>query len=109
MEFTKLEKKILRELFGQLYEQELIRETSMLGKDFQDWKNGKISVWDINERIHNFHKGPSQKLFVKYSTNHAPTMALFVCGAIMNGEIKAEGLPIDLAAKIKSLESLFES
>ena len=109
MEFTKKEKSILRELFGKLYELELIEETSKLAKDFGDWKIGKISVWELNEKIHKFHNGHSQKLFVKYSSNHAPVMALFICEAIINGKTKIEELPADLSAKIKSLGPLLAS
>ena len=99
----------MRKLFGKLYELELIEETSKLGKDFEDWNKGKISVWDINEKIHKFHNGPSRQLFVKYSSNHAPVMALFICEAIINGKIKTEELPADLSARIKSLEPLLKS
>jgi hypothetical protein len=108
MDYTKNEKGILRKLFGQLYELELIEATTLLAKNFEDWKGGKITVWNLEEEIHKFHNGASRHLFNKHSTNHAPLMAAYICEAIVNNKMKTNEIPYELLEKIKSHTSLFD-
>ncbi|MFK7774763.1 MAG: hypothetical protein AB8F94_21670 [Saprospiraceae bacterium] len=45
-----------------------------LDQHFKQWKEGKISPFELSEHIHEFHQTPSRELFSKYqSTSLFPT------------------------------------
>lgn len=59
--------KTLRKLAGLAYERELTRELEALGRQFDRWREGGISCWDLTDRIHEFHDGASRELFKRYN------------------------------------------
>lgn len=86
-EFTKAQRGRLRELCGLAYERDLAAELARLEAAFQRWLANEIDAFELSDLIHNFHQGPSRKLFVKYSR---PDLPLAVASAIHRG-VLAEG------------------
>lgn len=66
MEFTKAEKRMLRELAAECHESELDEAMTELYEEFQKWGGDRISVFDLNDRIHQFHDGISRELYKRY-------------------------------------------
>ena len=86
-EFTKAQRARLRELCGLAYERDLSAELARLEAAFQRWRANEVDAFELSDLIHDFHQGPSRKLFVKYSQRDLP---LAVASAIHRG-VLAEG------------------
>jgi hypothetical protein len=83
-EFGRAQRRRIRELAGIAYDRELARELSLLEEDFARWRTGKISVHDLDHRIHEYHSGPHRELYVHYSGSRTD---LIVAVAIVRGII----------------------
>jgi hypothetical protein len=55
-----------------------------LDGQFERWRKGEISVFDLNESIHKFHHGVSRELYTLYDPHHAD---ITVPGAIARGTL----------------------
>jgi hypothetical protein len=104
MEFTKEEKHLLRELKGYLYELELIEATRELSKDVKAWENNVINVWELNERIHNYHDGISKNLYLKYTITNIEDIEMLIRFEVTEGKIKIENLPSKFSAIIEKIK-----
>ena len=65
--WSKKQRRELRELQGLAWERELSAVLEDLEGDFCSWRNGHISPFELNDRIHRFHNGRSRELFKSYS------------------------------------------
>jgi len=92
-EFTKAQRRRLRELGGMAYERELSAELSKLEAEFGRWRAGEIDAHDLSDRIHRFHQGPAQKLFSKYEHSN---LNFAVADAIHRGLITEEEAGADV-------------
>ena len=86
-EFTKAQRRKLRELGSTAYERELSAELSNLETEFGRWRAGEIDAHELSDRIHRFHQGPAQKLFTKYEHSN---LDFAVADAIHRGLITEE-------------------
>ena len=59
--------KTLRKLAGLAYERELTQELEAVARQFDRWREGGISCWDLSDLIHEFHDGVSRELFKHYN------------------------------------------
>lgn len=91
--YTKSQKKKLRELAGIANERELDQEMEKLYHHFENWRNEKISCFELSELIHKFHQRPSREIWKIY-TYSDPDMA--VSRAIAFGLLKKEEIPENL-------------
>ena len=66
-EFTKSEKRKLRELAKEAYSRELDTALRDLDSAFSDWRKHHVSGFQLEELIHEFHQGPARELFSDYS------------------------------------------
>jgi len=98
-EYTKKEKKKLRELADLAYERELSNALKKLEKQFVKWENGSIDSFELNHEIHLFHNGISQELYKKY--NPRDLLELTVGWAIANNLLKKEDVGEDLFNKLE--------
>jgi len=64
-EYSKKTKKLMRELEGKAYEEELRRALIPLSESFDSWKEGRTGSGELTELIHEFHRGPAKELFKK--------------------------------------------
>lgn len=75
---------MLRQMAGIAYERELATASDALLQEFQRWKNKEIDVFELNERIHEFHHGISRELCNRYSGNGA-TISWCLASALKRG------------------------
>ena len=97
-DFSKSERKKLRELAGIAYERYLTNALSELRSHFDAMDRGDISPFDLSQRIHEFHQGPSRDLYVMFS-HSLPWLA--VCRAYIEGIINDEDL-VDASEPIRN-------
>lgn len=64
--FSKKQKYHLRVLAEQCHQDELEEAMGELYEDFQKWGGKDISVFDLNDRLHEFHDGISRELYKRY-------------------------------------------
>ena len=86
-EFTKEQRRKLRELGGIAFERELAAELSKLEDEFRRWRADEIDAHELSERIHRFHQGPARQLFSKYDHSN---IEFAVADAIHRGLITEE-------------------
>lgn len=91
-ELTKKQKKHIRDMTGMAYEREMTAALEMLLAAFQEWKQGAMTVFDLDEKIHQYHNGTSRDLYKQYATGH-PDMAILL--ALARGALKIEELNDD--------------
>jgi len=91
--YTKAQKKKLRELAGIANERELDREMEKLYQHFENWRNKKISCFELNDFIHTFHQGSSREIWKIYSYSDPDTA---VSRAVALGLLKKEEISKDL-------------
>lgn len=99
--FSKKERKMLRELANLAHERELKSELKNLNNEFKKWEKGDIDSFELNHKIHLFHNGPSQDLYSKY--NGIDTPDIVVGWAIANDILKEEEVEENLIKKLKPL------
>ena len=98
-------KKLIREYAAIAHDRELGRALQELHADFDRWEQSDISALQLNEQIHEFHQGPSRKIWVKYST-HGREAGL--AAAIVAGVIPKEEVPDDLLQHLERLIEFYE-
>jgi hypothetical protein len=64
----KKNRKQMRELVEKAHYLELNLYLSELGKDFDEWRDGKISPVELSDRIHEFHDGAARAVYSTYTT-----------------------------------------
>lgn len=106
IDFTKSEKRELRRLAGEAYKAEMERELSMLEVNFKNWRDGKISVFNLDEQVHAYYSGPRKELYVRYQIRNQPETA--VAWGIASGLIEVEQVSTDLKAKIERMIEFFK-
>jgi len=70
MNYTKSEKRVLRELVAAAYERELTKALKELNKNFLKWEKGQINAFELHDHIHKFHDGISRELWNVYANGH---------------------------------------
>ena len=93
--YTKKQNKHLQELAHKGYEKDLSRCTDKLFDKFQKWKEGEITVWDLNEDIHKYHNEIARGLYKTYTIDDPifPVVFGIQTGAIDISEINPDCLP----------------
>ena len=91
-ELTKKQRKHIREMSGVSYERELATALDKLLTAFQKWKQGEISLFDLNEEIHQYHNGTARDLYKQYVMGDPDMAVLF---ALVKGILKIEELDKD--------------
>lgn len=81
-EFTKSQWRRLRELGSLAYSRELAAELARLDGEFRRWRAGEATPFQLSDRIHHFHQGPSRLLFARYDEAR---VAFAVADAIRRG------------------------
>ena len=97
-EFTKAQRRRLRDLGAMAYERELSAELSNLDTEFGRWRAGEIDAHELSDRIHRFHQGPAQKLFSKYEHWN---LDFAVAEAIHRGLITEEEVGTDVIEMLR--------
>ena len=98
---SKKQKKHLQELSDRCYELEMSEALDALYDDFKNWKNDKISVWDLNERIHQHHNTTARSLYKFYEVVRNPQNA--VARSVFKGIIKMDDIQKDCRPFVERL------
>ena len=105
MDLSKKEKRELRELVGQCYEQHLEEHLEELYEDFQKWGGKHIGAVELTDRIHKFHDGAARELYKMYIMT-PPEIAIIY--AIRNKIITKDELETNIIKKLASHLELLE-
>ena len=91
-EWSKKQRRELRELQGIAWERELVAALQVLRGDFDAWERGEISAFDLSDRIHEYHNGISRELFNRYSgsLNDFVILRAIASGVIAESELSDE-------------------
>ena len=103
-EFTKAERKTLRELSGLTYEAEAHLMLEELDAEFQSWRAGELESSELLRAIHEFHQEQSRELWSRYQALKEPEI---VARGVVYGFLK-EPVPEELRAKLAPLVEFFE-
>lgn len=104
MNYTKSEKRALRELSALAYERELSEALDELYKDFLKWKRKRIYAFDFKDYIHKFHNGISRKLWSIYADSRYD---FAVIQAVAKGILTKEEVTDTLWPKIEQRVNIF--
>ncbi len=104
-EFSKSEKKVLRELAGAVYEVEASLALDDLDSQFGLWRNGSFLGSELIAAIHKFHQDDAQALWSVYQALKEPDI---VARGMAPGLITAESVPESLRAKLEPLMAGFD-
>ncbi|OQW50697.1 MAG: hypothetical protein A4S09_17680 [Proteobacteria bacterium SG_bin7] len=105
IDFTKSEKQELRNLANEAYKVELARELEILRSAFTSWQNGKIGVFELDEKIHEYHSGPHKQLYVYYQMKNQPEA--MIARALALGLIESNCVPDGIKNKLERLVGFF--
>jgi hypothetical protein len=103
--FTQLQRHRLRDLAADAHATELSDAMLELFEDFQRWGGEEIGVFDLNDRIHEFHDGVSRDLYKRYvMMNSEFSVSYALAHGILSEEEVGEDLVKALAVKVESLK-----
>jgi hypothetical protein len=102
-EWTKSQRRLLRELAGKAHDRELARELGALEADFARWRQGEIDVHELSEQIHRFHNGPARRLYLDYMSTH---LELSVGAALGRGVLSEEEATPEILEALKGFIEL---
>ena len=92
--------KQLRELAQVAYERDLSRCIDELHSQMADWKNGQMTVWDIEQSIHEFHNKIARSLYRSYAQTDS---ILAVAIGIAQGVIVLADAPEEVREQLQQI------
>ncbi len=96
--FTKSERKELRRLAGLAYERDLSKALKSLEDKFKQWKENKITAFELSDFIHKFHNGIARDLWSFYTNGYTD---MIVAPAIADGLISKAEISPGILEKLK--------
>jgi len=103
--FTKRQRQKLRILAEESHHRELSEAMMELYEDFQKWGGDRISAFELNHRIHEFHDGISRELYSRYvlldpefGVAHALNQGILAAKEVGESLVKALGNMVDTEA-----------
>ncbi|HSW12710.1 MAG TPA: hypothetical protein VLI06_07715 [Solimonas sp.] len=94
-DFSKSERRVLRDLAGHVYEAEAGRLLGELEASFKEWRAGEKLSSDLLQDIHQFHQHGSRELWSMYQS-------------LKEQEIVARGIALGLIPEAKLEPALLE-
>ena len=107
-EYTKKERRALRELLEKAYERDLGRALEVVEEAFRSWRRGDIDAFEVNEIIHRNHQGESRDLYVRYATGGSRVLDTLVAGAVLDGVLGREEIPEALRDRLERRIEMLE-
>lgn len=99
-------KRLIREWAGVAHDRELSTALVKLDAQFDRWKRGEITAWDLNDHIHRFHDGASREIWKTYATNRLEPAVAF---AVATGILRREEVPPELGQHLAALIEFYEA
>jgi hypothetical protein len=106
IDLSKNQKRKLRELAIQAYENELKAELESLFKKFKEWENNKISSGELSHLIHEYDRGPSKNMF-SYYNNIDPWVV--VARAVAYNLLSEDEIPQDILSILSNSIELYRN
>lgn len=103
-EYSKAQRKTLRELAGRVYESDARALLGVLEDDFLRWRANEMESSELLAAIHEFHQVQSRELWSRYQSLKDPEV---VARGIALGLLSADQLPDALAAELAPLIDFF--
>lgn len=103
-EFTKTERKVLRDLAGTVYEADAHESLEELDAEFGRWREGEILSSELIAAIHEFHQHRSRELWSRYQALKDPEI---VARGVAMGYLAEEQVPEAIREKLRPLLDLF--
>lgn len=97
---TKSVRKQLRDLVALAHERELARNLDAIATQFDQWRAGVVSPWDLNDAIHQYHQGASRDVWGRYNVGSLYHEVL-VARALASGVLNREEIPTDVLAVVE--------
>ena len=104
---SRKQKKHLQELSDRCYEIEMSEALDGLFDDFKKWKKEEITVWNLNERIHQYLNNAARNLNKFYEVLRNPPNA--VARGVSRGKIKMEEIQKDCHPFVKRFIEYYDS
>jgi cobalamin biosynthesis Co2+ chelatase CbiK len=82
------------------YERDLSRCIEKLQDQMAEWKNDKISVWDVEQSIHEFHDKIARSLYRSYALTDPITAVAF---GVAQAVITLDDVPEDVRQQIQEI------
>ncbi len=105
MEFTKGERRRLREVASQVREAEAHQVLESLEFEFKRWREGEILSSELLAAIHEFHQHESRQFWSLYQ---GLGEAEIVARGLAMGLIPDSAVPVELLTKLEPLRAYFE-
>jgi len=99
MAFRKIDKR-MKELAQLAYERDLSRCIDVLHGQMNEWKDGKMTVWDIEQSIHGFHNKIARSLYRNYAMTDT---FLAVAFGVAQGVLSLDDIPESEKAKVQDV------
>lgn len=99
MASRKIDKR-MKELAQLAYERDLSRCIDVLHAQMNEWKDGKMTVWDIEQSIHEYHNKIARSLYRSYAMTD--TLLAVACG-VAQGVLSLDDIPESEKAKIRDV------
>jgi len=93
-------KKALRQFAGVAHERELATATHALQSEFSRWERKEIDVFELSEKIHEFHQEISRALYGRYVGMGA---AFGVASALRHGILSREEVGEDVFLSVEGI------
>lgn len=106
MQYPKKIKSKLRKLADTAYEKEVGEHLLDLSHKFDDWKNNKINIEELNHFIHQYHQGPARKI---YSFYNSASTDIIVAKAIAEDRLAVEDIPVNVLESIQDKIEAFKN
>ncbi len=106
LDLSKSERRELRSLATEAYKAEWARELEKLETDFMSWRKGDNSVFDLDDRLHEYYSGPRKQLYNFYQTQNQPEAA--VARTVVIGLIGRDRISATVLEKIEHLILFFK-
>lgn len=98
-------KAVLRELAGKAHEKALTQALTILDADFEAWRNGEITPFELAHRVHLFHQGPDRQIHLRYT--RSVDLEFLVAQSVREGLIDKSEIPDDIMPYLESAFDLF--
>jgi hypothetical protein len=99
-------RRLIREWAGIAHDRALSKALLELHAQFDRWKRGEITAWDLNDLIQRFHDGASREIWKTYATNRLEPAVAF---AVATDILRREELPPELVQHLAGLIEFYEA
>ena len=102
-------KKQLKSMVFRAHETALRSPLSELARQFERWQRGEINSFDLVDRIHEFHNGPSQAIYKRFTYTRNDDLPMLAASAIATGLIDEKDVPAEVLPYLERWLAFYRS